>query len=682
MYEIYGVFNLIWLVKAVLFLIASVASFYLPGIVLSRWVGITDQKKHLLAWMIGIAFWGIQSYVFGWLQVRWSTYFYLAFFGWQAWKLREQWWPITYHLGYTSLQKVILVIGTMLFLIPVIGSGWRTSEGIAYYWINAYDGLYHLSLSRSLVESVPPIEPGAYDLVVQNYHYLSNLIIADFGRVWQLPINHLYFQFFPVLIAVLLGLTVGQLLKTWSGQKTTVTLGLLLFYLAGEISWLLTWILKSGTELPFNNYIDSGVIQFLNPPQAFAKLLFFTSLILLRDFWQKKSWKLAVILGVIIASMLALKIYFALFLGLGLACVYAVELGKVLILLVKKKLSIKQSWREYRWDLVLGLTILGVGAALYLPSNSQAGGIYYDFLFWPRLLLGQGKVFWNEWWLRLQVYEAAQNTRALFVWYSLAIGVFLSAIYHFRLVGLMVVFKRFRSKMLSKEVILLAVPSIALTHIAMNYVQISGGGNIFNFFVVAITSLSLLSTIVLGELWQKIPKLRFLIVICIGMMAIQPLYNTYAYLKNYYYRRDKIVITAQHEALMNYLSANDESENAAKKYLQTSPSASLDNNTPYWYFFTGKLSYFGGRQILQDHNQDVIERKKITENIFRNPNTVAFSAQLAHDAQIAQVILQKVSHEDRVFLNYTVQATFSGTFIWQQEYENDEWLVLRPVPMN
>ncbi len=682
MSEIYSVFNLIWLVKAVLFLIASVVSFYLPGIVLSHWAGITDQKKHLLAWMIGIGFWGIQGYVFGWLQIRWVTYLYLAFFAWQAWKIRKHWWPIRYKLGSTSLQKAILVIGTILFLIPVIGSGWRTSEGIAYYWINAYDGLYHLSLSRSLVESVPPIEPGAYDLVVQNYHYLSNLIIADFSRVWQLPINHLFFQYFPVLIAVLLGLTVVHILKTWSGRKTTITLGLLLFYFAGEISWLLTWILKSGTELPFNNYIDSGVIQFLNPPQAFAKLLFFTSLILLRDFWQKKSWKLAVILGVMIASMISLKIYFALFLGLGLACVYAVELGKVLILLIRKQSSVKQCWREYRWDLVLGLTILVVGAALYLPSNSQAGGIYFDFLFWPRLLLGQGKIFWNEWWLRLQVYEAAQNTRALFVWYSLAIGVFLSAIYHFRLVGLLVVFKRFRSKMMGKEVILLAVPSIALTHIAMNYVQISGGGNIFNFFVVAITSLSLLSTIVLGELWQQIPKLRFLIVTCVGIMAIQPLYNTYAYLKNYYYRRDKIVITAQHEALMSYLSANDESENAAKKYLQTSPGAFLDNNTPYWYFFTGKLSYFGGRQILQDHNQDVSVKKQVEQFIFLDPTTASGSAQIAYTAHIGQIVLQRSQKSTDAFLFRAKQATFSGTFIWQQEYENEEWLVLRPVPMN
>jgi hypothetical protein len=682
MYEIYGVFNFAWLLKAVLFLIASVVSFYLPGIVLSHWAGITDQKKHLLAWMIGIGFWGIQGYAFGWLQVRWATYLYLGFFVWQAWKMRKHWWPIGYKLGSTSLQKVILVIGTILFLIPVIGSGWRTTEGIAYYWINAYDGLYHLSLSRSLVESVPPIEPGAYDLVVQNYHYLSNLIIADFGRVWRLPINHLYFQFFPVLLAVLLGLTVGQLLKTWSGQKTTVTLGLLLFYLAGEISWLLTWILNSGTELPFNNYIDSGIIQFLNPPQAFAKLLFFVSLILLRDFWQKKSWKLAVILGVIIASMLALKIYFALFLGLGLACVYTVELSKVLILVVKKKLSIKQSWREYRWDLVLGLTILAIGTALYLPSNSQAGGIYFDFLFWPRLLLGQGKIFWNEWWLRLQVYEAAQNTRALLVWYSLAIGIFLSAIYHFRLVGLLVVFKRFRSKMLSKEVILLVVPSIVLTHIAMNYVQISGGGNIFNFFVVAITSLSLLSTIVLGELWQKIPKLRFLIVICIGMMAIQPLYNTYAYLKNYYYRRDKIVITAQHEALMKYLSANSKSKDSEKSYLQTSPGALLDENTPYWYFFTGKLSYFGGRQILQDHNQDVSAKKLVEQFIFRDPATASDSARIAYSAHIGQIVLQRSQKSTDAFLFRAKLATFSGTFIWQQEYENEEWLVLRPVPMD
>lgn len=686
MYDVYSLLDFTWLVKTALFMVAAVFGFYLPGLVIGSWAKIKPELRQVFAWIIGIVFWGLQAYVFGLLQVRWLTYLYILFFLWQAWGIRDQWWISTKTQQYfctTSLQKIILVIGTIVLLVPVIGSGWRTKTGISYYWINGFDGLYHLSLSRALVESVPPIEPGAYDLVVKNYHYLSNLLIADLARVWQLPINHLYFQFLPVLIAVLLGLVTIALLRQWSKRPVAVTLGLVLFYGAGELSWIFSWLLKSGTELPFNNYIDSEIIQFLNPPQAFAKLVFLTSLVLLHQFWKKKQWKLGVLLGCVIASLVAFKVYFGMFLALGLLVVYLAEFFLVAKNVLKHPKQFKQillsSLRAFLPDIGMGIVALCVALVLYLPSNGDAGLVYFDLLFWPRLLLGAGKIYWSEWWLRLQVYQAAHNLRALIVWYGLAAGLFLSAIFHLRMFGFLVILRKLRETITRRELVLLLVPTPIIIYLAMNYVQISGGGNIFNFFIVALTVLTPLTAVVFGRTWDRSRWIRPVIVLSLCTMMVHPGFNLFAYLKNYSQGGDRVVITPSQEEVLGYLAHEDGQE---QQYLQTTKNAFLDSNTPYLYFFTGRFSYFGGRQILKDHNQPVAQKEKRIQDIFLSSNIASHSAELASQVNIGQVLLQKSNHEDMVFLSYSPRATFSATFEWKKEFENDDWMVLGPVSKN
>src|SRR5690606_15617937 len=116
------------------------------------------------------------------------------------------------------------------------------------------------------------------------------------------------------------------------------------------------------------------------------------------------------------------KVYFGLFALLGLGIV-------TLVRFVKKGWNAsKQEW------LVLGISAV-LAAAVFLPVNQQSGGLFFAPFEWPKLMLNFDKLNWSEWWLRMQVYEAHQNTRAIAFMLLLATAIFYVAVYGTRLIG-------------------------------------------------------------------------------------------------------------------------------------------------------------------------------------------------------------------------------------------------------
>ncbi len=623
--------------------------------------GLPKKLQFLLAPVFGICFWALQGYLFGWLHVRWMIYPLLLLCIYLAWRWRQKLFPLAWRQKLPTIVWLVLVVGVVLQLVPIWGSGWRTAQGPTYYFVNIYDGIFHLSLSRSLVESVPPIQPGAVDLVVTNYHYLSNLVVAELSRVWLLPLNHVHFHFVPLFVATWMGLVLAALLRGWSNNTRTILFGLVLFYAAGELSWLIDLLLGSNAPDPFEVFVDHGVLQFLNPPQAFAKLLFFSVLILWHQFWYKRSWVIALCIGVLTACLLGFKVYFGLAAGLGMVLVAGLSV-------------LQKDWRANHMPfLVMGVTTALLGAVIYLPANAAAGGLFFDFLTWPKLLLGVQKLNWNEWWLRLQVYQAAGNTRALIVWYSLAASIFMGAIYHIRLAGFLAAFPQLRQRLLGQEVVFLLVPAAVFTVIGTNFLQTSGGSNSFNFLVVAIAILNPVTAVLLGAL----PNRRLLHLCVAGVLfltVVQTGFMQYFYLKNYAQGTNGFSITPGHEAALAYLADHPSPSDA----LQTHPNHVLDKVTPYAYFFTGRRAYLGGVGILESHNQNILARKAAVEQLFALESTQ--SAEFAQELKISHLLLRKGELlEDEFMKSATISATMSALPRWLRVVDNPEVVLLERV---
>ncbi len=680
MYSIFSFFQWQWWFYLMFSFLGFGVTFFIPGITILSFLTqkISKTQKFIIAPVLGLSLWGMQAYIFGHLHLRFFSYLYILLFLFLFLKQRKRIFPFRIKLSLSKIEKFLIFFGSLLQLVGIFGSGFPYKKGIRFFFNHAYDGIFHLSLARALIDQVPPLQPGAYDLFVTNYHYLSNLIIAEFSRIWHVPINHLYFQYIPLWFSVWFGLLIVFILRNWSGKSLTSALGLLFFYFVGELTWLIIIILKTQATNPFEVFVDHGVLQFFNPPQAFAKIVFLATLLLLRKFWEDKDCILACILAVMIASLVSLKVYFGIVAVLGLGAVYGVKFISFIFKTLKEKRNVFiDFWKFFQVDIVF-LTLTAVLMfILYFPVNAHAGGLFFDFLTWPKLLLGAGKIDWNEWWLRLQVYQQAKSIKGLAFLYGLSLIIFFTSLFHVRLFGFLSIVKKYRGKILFEEWLYLFPSAIIFILIGMNFLQISGGYNVFNFFVVALVICNLLSALVFAHISYKNIFYFIFVTLLLAPGLVQTFFAIQTYMQKYYNKSDNIVISPLHMEALSYFS------NLPYALLQTHPNHYIDHNPPYLYFFTGKYSYFGGRGILESHNQNIAERLEQLDLIFEDVNTATFSAQIAASNSITHVLLDKRDQKQNFFYNSRVpESTRSGTFAWSKVFENTNWQILEVMEID
>src|SRR5260221_3271006 len=89
-------------------------SFYVPG---SFFVEKLKPKStiiyFLLSLVLGLVMWGVQGFVFGFIQLRWLTYLYLMFFGFlylQKLSLKKFFWRKLYKECKRSSQAALIFI--------------------------------------------------------------------------------------------------------------------------------------------------------------------------------------------------------------------------------------------------------------------------------------------------------------------------------------------------------------------------------------------------------------------------------------------------------------------------------------------------------------------------------------------------------------------------------------------
>ena len=120
-------------------------------------------------------------------------------------------------LTFSSLKSEFkkIKINRLLFIIFALGifgqvqqfliTGFRFSDGIHIFTAASDDAFWHTSLIAQLVRRFPPFEPGLVNVGVHNYHYWSNLVVAELIRVFGLPILATQFQYMYLLVSFLLG---------------------------------------------------------------------------------------------------------------------------------------------------------------------------------------------------------------------------------------------------------------------------------------------------------------------------------------------------------------------------------------------------------------------------------------------------------------------------------------------
>src|SRR3989304_1163924 len=219
-------------------LVVFTLMFYVPGSVLLNLFLPKSKAGTAVCFGVGIAAWALISYLLSYLGLRQFTWLYLIVALLAYIKIRPRFPDIKSFFKTHKLPIFIILFGCFFQLLAVFPSGIKSSEGIWFYHINAYDGLYHLGLVKSLIRSFPPIEPGLSGELVVNYHYFSNLIMADISRMFGIPASLLVFQAFPILTSALYGLLAYKVGESFTFSKKGGLIFAFLAYFGSDIAYL------------------------------------------------------------------------------------------------------------------------------------------------------------------------------------------------------------------------------------------------------------------------------------------------------------------------------------------------------------------------------------------------------------------------------------------------------------
>lgn len=640
-------------------------SIFLPGyLVVSRFFPIKSKiLLAILAIVAGWVAWAMQGYIFGYAGVRSFTYLYmgvsvlLTIVQWRF--LKEDIRALVQEVKtFDRLALILIVLGVIVQVYPVFGSGMKYEDGIRFFHVNGTDGVLQLGYIQSMIRTFPPLEPGISASLV-NYHYWSNLAISELARIWNIPVIHLFFQYIPPLIAGITAVALYFVIQTFGGSKNAVRWGLFLLFLSGDAAYFIILLLHQ--FLSFRSpALDNGALQFLNMPHVFAKMIFITSLIPLYYFFKTKEKKWGLFAIILLGSLVGFKVYFGIFAAIGLTTVVGYQI-------VRSLATIKHTARHTA-TMVGSLGIFAVISALiYFPPNKSSGGLLFAPLEWPRIFFGVGSFDYDGFFLRRDIYYETGQYFFGILFDGIIIGATLIAIYGTRLLGFWPNHTLYRR--IGREMSIFLISGVIIfTILGLFTLQTSGSYNVYNFFAVASIILFIFSAFIVEYIQKKKTVVGIVFVSIFVLLTIPrsvfEIYNsTTLYINS---QKSAKTISSQELEALFYLRENS----PAGSIIQTHPNNAWDQDAPYTVFFTDTTSYLTGAGLLRTHNQPVEEKIKILKKAFASQSPAEFIGFMNKNA-IDYIILQK---KDDQKLNFPLTSREFRVI-----FENDAVIILTAI---
>jgi len=641
-------FNLLSPVFIFFFIYSFIALFisaYIPGSVALKYskIKVPFLIYLVLSISVGISFWALQGFILGFLNLRFLTYIYLLVFS-IFWFKNFRFHSFKFKTNkFIILSLFLIITGVLSQNVASFFMGTQTSHGISFCCVDASDSLYFASLSQEIVSHIPPFEPGLSGTIVKNYHYLSNIFIAEISRVFLIPLNILQFQVSSLFLSIMLGISALSFgLYVVKREKYTLCLVFFL-YLGGDFIWLFLLFLNKGVNPFVMSSLEDGVKFLSNPPRAFAIIQFFNGTTLLYYYLkEKRSLFVTTIVGIVFGTLIGFKVYIGIFAisGLFVLCIYQL---------------FKRNIETLKLLIVSGV----VSLLLYLPVNSNAGGLYFtgfwsfeNFISQPYLNLGR---------LELSRRIFLDDNKILKSYFFEAIF-FITTIFSFFGTKIIGVFQT--KKSLSQ--IPLQIHIFLLTGLLLSFVlgfffqQASGGSNTFNFIVSVFIIGSIYTALSMDYVTSFKKPITFLTTIVIISLTVpRVIYETTHNIQRLTSNLYQSITPKQLEAF-EYLRSQDKGLTIIDRNF-----FGLDSSSPYVSFFVNQPMYLSGAQILESHGVKVSSRNQRVLRML-DPLNIDSSQKLYKEEGIKYLVIGKTSPIA------TVSATFSKTL-----FSNNEVVILK-----
>lgn len=351
----------------------------------------------------------------------------------------------------------LIILGILIQGFINFPSGYLYKDGLLFWSSQGHDGLWHIALMEEVKKSIPPQNPIFAGESLYNYHYLVDILMGEFYRIFPYFSSlDLYFRFFPVIFSLLIGISVFAFMSRWQKNQQVGYLAVFFTYFVGSFGYIVIF-LRSGNLFGGETVFWAAQQNTLlgNPPHAVSHGLlvsfFLAFLIYLKE--RRSIWLLVAFLIVSMLSGFKVSGGFVMLVGVGTAA--AVDF------INRKKFS----------TMVLALMLGLTNFITFKAMTSKGAASFLMFLpWWFIRTMVVDKLGWMDMELARQHYLSKGTWHAWLRVIQLeffAFTIFLIGNLGMRLVGLYAIIKSIISRKIFKDPLEMMLITTGLTGFLM-----------------------------------------------------------------------------------------------------------------------------------------------------------------------------------------------------------------------
>jgi hypothetical protein len=518
-----------------LYLLFVLGAFLLPALSLFKFLRLnfSPLEKIVLGTICGLSLFTLAAFIFGYLKIGFllaPAFFSISFL--YLYQERKNFrFPKILASPRYFLLALLLFFGVLTQGLTVFKSGLPFDFGLGFWGPNGHDGIWHLSIISELKNHFPPQNPVLSGVPLKNYHYFSDLVIAQIAKILPISVLDLYFRFFPALISLLFGLVVFILVRQITRSEAASLLAVFISYFGGGFGWIVN-LLREGKLGGESMFWATGSVSFLlNPPFALSVVIFLAGLLLFYQFFQNKivgfhtigfhtrgglgshsgsmHLKSILLISVLWGSLIQFKAYAGVLVLASLAIVGIWEL-------VFK--------RTFNFLKIL-VPIALISALVFLPNNFESSNLlafspfwfihtmvdYQDRFYWQRLSNARTAYVQMGWWWKFILAEIL----GFLIFFFGNLGI--------RFLALGAVLSWIKSKFKIDPFWLFVATFFFLgLLIPLIFIQMGTPWNTIQFFYYSLYLANILAAIVFWQIIKNWPKLLQFVVIAIFCIVTIP----------------------------------------------------------------------------------------------------------------------------------------------------------------
>lgn len=578
------------------FLFTAFCIYFVPGYVVLTLLGTKRTVAYLLSLPVGMALWGWQGWIGGWignrnLSMPYLLIFFIAFLilGYRNRGVKKKIQVSRNPIDPVSLGLIVVGVALQFLivfnvLVPWNGS-WRSC------CIDENDTTWYAAITLNLTKQFPPDYPGLAGQTLKNYHFWSMLVVADAVRVFRVNQWPFQFQFSGLLLSALLGISLWAFSDAIGASKVFRRWLLFFSYVGGDAIYLISLATKHTIGFPGSS-LEDGVRFLGNPPRAYAYVLAITWYTLFVTWRKELTLFRSVVLALLIGALVGFKIYVAFFVITGLVVLTLVDM-------------FRRNFSTVRLLIFSGLA----SAAVYLPLNYSAGGLFFtgfwrfqDFIVQPQFGLIRLE-------LARKIFEADNKYMKVLAYDLLFLGVYILTIFGTKLVGFLL-FKKAR-RLISVDLHIMLASSLFISAVlGFFFQQTFGGSNTFNFLVNVFLFFSIYAASALAGLqqsWKKRSVIALLICSVVLLTVPRSIYET---VKTWHYSLYDLwaIEPPDLHLVFEWLRNNtDDTDLVASIH---NHDIIRDDIGPYVYNLTGRNQYLSAAAMMRQIGGDTFDREK------------------------------------------------------------------------